>query len=166
MSLVMLHGADVMHVENVDPRQTEPLQTVLERPHDPVVGIVILRRERHRMPSFLWPARPDTRSKQATGFCRQHPFVARRPPHRVSHAAFGLAEAVKRRRIDIAHPRHPGGSHDGFSLLTADRDATPAKRRTAEAQRRNFQRGSPDLPLLESRHRASCEYVSTTRAAS
>ena len=51
MALVaMLHRADVVNIENVDASQPEPLKTVLERTHDSIIGIVVDRLERQRVP--------------------------------------------------------------------------------------------------------------------
>jgi hypothetical protein len=38
-----------MHIEDVDPRQAKTLKAVLERAHDPVVGVVVHCIERQRV---------------------------------------------------------------------------------------------------------------------
>ena len=153
----MLHGADVVHIEDVYPRQPEPLQAVLERTHDPVIGIVVDRVERQRMAAFGVLGRGRARAKQASDLCRQHPFVARDPAHRIADATLGLADTVIGGGIDVGHPGRPGGADDRFGLLPGDRDATAAEGRAAEAQLRHFNRSPSNPSLLETRHRAlSC----------
>ena len=48
LGAVLVH-ADIVHVEDVDPRQAEPLETILIGSHDAVVGIVVDRIEWQRM---------------------------------------------------------------------------------------------------------------------
>jgi hypothetical protein len=134
----MLHHADVVHIEDVDLRQAKPLQTVLERAHDPIVGIVVDGVERHRMPTLPGLGRSQARAKQTSDFRRQHPFVTWYPAHRIPDATLGLAETVIGRRIDIADSSRPGRVYDGFGLLAADLDAATAKCRAAQSQRRDF----------------------------
>src|SRR5271154_2902974 len=155
MSLVAVrHCADVMHIEDVDPRKTEPLQTVLERAHDPIVRIVINRIERHW--GFMFPGLPRRRARteQTSNFRRQHPIIARFPAHCISDATLGLTETVIGGGVDIAHSGRPGGVHDGFGFAMADLDATTPEGSAAETQRRDFERSPSDPALLENRHRA------------
>ena len=62
--LAVLHRADVVHIEDVDPRQPEPLQAILERAYDAVIGIVVEGLERHRIAPFLVLGRSPPRTKQ------------------------------------------------------------------------------------------------------
>ena len=106
----VLHRADVVHIEDVDPRQPEPLQAVLERAHDPVIGVVVDGLERQRIAAFRVRGRGPARTQQASDFCRQYPFVARDPAHCIADATLGLADTVIGRRVDVAHPGRPGGA--------------------------------------------------------
>src|SRR6516162_797707 len=49
MRIPVLAPSDVVRIEDVDPRQPEPLQTILECAHDPIVGVVESGIERQRM---------------------------------------------------------------------------------------------------------------------
>jgi hypothetical protein len=40
MRILVLPRTDVVRVKDIDPRQAEPLQTVLESAHDPIIGVV------------------------------------------------------------------------------------------------------------------------------
>ena len=96
----VLVGADVVHVEDVDAGQPEPLQAVLERAHDAVIGVVVDRVERQRMACGLGMHAGRVRAQQAADLGRQHPFVARPLAQRVADAALGLADAVERRGVE------------------------------------------------------------------
>ncbi len=150
----VLHRADVVHIEDVDPRQPEPLQAVLERAHDRVIGVVVNRLERQRIAPFRVLGRGPARAKQASDLCRQHPFVARDPAHRITDATLGLADTVIGGGIDVGHPGRPGGADDRFGLLPGDRDATAAEGRAAEAQLRHFNRSPSNPSPFESGHRS------------
>src|SRR5207247_1983402 len=113
----MLHHADVVDVEDIDPRQAEPLQAVLERPHDRVVGVVESGSERHWRLGYFAHGRLDLRAQQPPNLGRQHPFVARHRAQRVADATLGLSEAVIGRGIDVAHPGRPRRARNRFGLL-------------------------------------------------
>ena len=115
----VLVGADIVDVEDVDPRQPEPLQAVLVGAHDPVIRIVVDRVERQRMTAAVGMHAGRVRAQQAADLGREHPFVARPVAQRVADRALGLADAVERRGIDIAHPGIPGGRHDRLGGLRA-----------------------------------------------
>ena len=109
----VLVGADVVHIEDVDPRQPEPLQAVLERPHDAVIRIVVDRVERHHMARRAAIARARVRPQQAADLGRQHPLVARPVAQRVADAALGLADAVIGGGGQSTPPPPPGGGGHG-----------------------------------------------------
>jgi len=46
MRIPVLARSDVVRIEDVDPSQPEPLQTILECAHDPIVCVVERRIER------------------------------------------------------------------------------------------------------------------------
>ncbi len=158
----VLHRADIVHVEDVDPCQPEPLKAVLERAHDSVIGVVVDRIEWQRMAAFSVVGRGRARTKQASDLCRQHPFVARHPAHGIADTTLGLADTVIWCRVDVGHSGRPGCTDDGFRLLPGDRDTTAAERRAAETQLRHFNRSPSNSSLLESGHRAlsCCRFTS------
>src|SRR5277367_2727718 len=97
------------------------------------------------------------RAKQAPGLCRQDPFVARDPSHRIAYATLGLTDTVIWCGIDVGHPGRPSCADDGFRLVPGNCDATAAEGRAAETQRRHFNRSPSNLSLFESGHSAlSC----------
>ena len=155
MRIAVLIAADIVHIEDVDARQAEPLQAVFERPHDAVVGIVVGHTERQRMLAARLRRRLRKGAQQPPDLGRQHPFVARLVAQRIADRPLRLPKAVIRCGIDIAHPGIPSGAHDRLGPLPGHRDAGAAQRGAAEPQNRHFQRGPPDPTLLEFRHRVS-----------
>jgi hypothetical protein len=150
----MLFCADIVNVENIDPGQAEPLQTVLERPHDRVVGVVERGSERHRRLRGFACGLLDLGAQQPPDFCRQHPLLAGRRAQRVADATLGLAEAVIGRSVDVAHAGCPSSTRNRFGLLAGHRYPVTAHGRTAEAEHGYFERGSPESALLETHHPA------------
>ena len=151
---VLVH-ADVVDVEDIDPRQPQPLKAVLERAHDAVVGIVVDRVERQRVMAAVGVLAGRVGAQQPPDLGRQHPFVARMVAHRVADRALGLADAVERRGVDIAHPGAPGRGDDVLGRLAGDIDPAAAQGRAAEPQLRDLQLGAADLPSREFRHLCS-----------
>jgi hypothetical protein len=149
----MLIDADIVHIESVDPRQAEALQAVLEGAHDPVIGIVVDRLERHHLPPLAGIGHRAARSQQAPDFGRQYPLVARHGAQRIADAALGLAEPVIGRGVDIAHPGRPGSAYDRLRGFASHLDTAAAERRAAEPQNGHLQRGAPDPALGKFRHR-------------
>src|SRR5215472_8759993 len=147
----VLVDADVMDVKNIDACQTEPLQAVLERAHDAVVGVVEYGVEWERVAALVRPRR-EARPEQASDFRRQHPFVTRHLAHGVPDTTLGLTDAVIGRRIDIAHAGRPRGADDRFGLVAADADPAAAKSGATEAKRRHFERTPSDPAFLKSGH--------------
>ena len=143
----VLVGADIVHIEDVDPRQPEPLQTVLERAHDPVIGIVVDRIERQRMAAAVGMHAGRVRAQQAADLGREHPFVARPVAQRIADRALGLTDAIERRGIDIAHPGIPGGGDDRLGRLPRHLDPAAAQCRAAETEFGDHDPGAADLPL-------------------
>src|SRR5438105_15030347 len=119
------------------------------------------------MTSFVILGRGPARTQQASNFCRQDPFVARDPTHRIADATLGLADTVIRSRVDVAHSGRPGSADDGFGLLPRNRDAAAAEGRAAETQRRHLNRSSSNPSLLETGHcaRSSCRSQRSCRGS-
>src|SRR5215469_1419372 len=66
----------VVDIENVDARQAQALQAVLERAHDAVMRIVVEDVERQRVPA-LEPGRGlRNRAQQSTDLGRQYPLAS------------------------------------------------------------------------------------------
>ena len=63
---------------------------------------------------------------------------------RIADGALGLADAVERRGIDIAHAGIPGGADNGLGLGAGNRNTGAAKRRTAETESGDIERGASD----------------------
>ena len=151
----VLVGADVVDIENVDARQAQALQAVLERAHDAVMRIVVDDVERQRVPALERGRGPRHRAQQPPDLGRQYPVVTRLIAQRVADGALGLADAVKGCGVDIAHAGRPGGAHDRLRGFAADRDAGAAEGGGAEPQYGHFERGMPDPAPFEIRHVAS-----------
>ena len=138
----MLPRPDIVDKEDVNPSQAQPLQTVFERAHDAVIGIVVDGFEWHRR--VAGRRRQEARAQETPDLCRQHPVVARHAAHGVADTALGLAEAVIGRGIDIARAGRPGGTDDGFRLLDGDPGALGAEGGGAETEGGHLDPGPPD----------------------
>src|SRR5271155_1561783 len=148
----VLYRTDVMYVEHVDPRQAQPLQTVLERPHDRVVRVVEHSIERHRTLGCFAFGPVRLRAQQPSDFCRQHPLVARYRAQGVTDAALGLSKPVIGCGVDIAYPGRPSGAHDRLGLPTTDAHPGAAEGRAAETESGHFERGASERAFLETGH--------------
>ena len=149
---MLLVGPDIVDIKDVDPRQPEPLQAVLVGAHDPVIRIVVDRVERQRMTAAVGVHAGRVRAQQAADLGREHPVVARPVAQRVADRALGLADAVERRGIDIAHPGLPGGRDDRLGRLPCNIDPAAAQGRAAETEFGHHEPGAADLPLGKPDH--------------
>ncbi len=154
----VLPRPDIVDKEDVDPGQAQPLQTVLERAHDAVIGIVVDGFEWHRRVVRL--RRPEARAQETPDLCRQHPVVARHVAHGVADAALGLAEAVIGRGIDIARAGRPAGTDDGFRLLDGDPGALGAEGGGAETEGGHLEPGPPDPAGCKKSRFDPCVHIS------
>ena len=145
----MLIGADIVHIENVDPRQAEALKAVLERAHDPVIRIVVDRFERQRVSPAIGEDAGRVAAQQPADLGRQHPFAPRTVAQHVADATLGLADPVVRRGIDVAHAGGPGGAHDFFCGGARDSDLAAAQGGTAKTELGYLQARVPDLSRRE-----------------
>src|SRR5215813_6831730 len=148
----MLHRSDVVHEENVDSRQAKPLQAVLERAHNRIVGVVEYSIERHSILPVFGCGYVHPWAQQPPDFCRQPPFVTRYFAQRVADTTLRLAKPIKGCGVYVAHSGRPGRSHDRFGLFTADRHPAAPERRAAKTESGHFERGTPDRALLKFRH--------------
>jgi hypothetical protein len=149
MRLAMRHPADVVDIEDVDTGEAEPLQAVLIRPHDPVIGIVVDRVEGQRAAPRVARRAGRARAQQAADLGRQYPLVARHLAHRVADCALGLADTIERCGIDIAQPGAPGRPDDRLGLGAADLGAAAAQGRATQPDDGDLDLGLPDPPPLE-----------------
>jgi hypothetical protein len=82
---------DVVDIENVDARQAQALQALLERAHDAVMRIVVDDVERQRVLA-LEPGRGlRNRAQQSTDLGRQYPLPSWLIAQRIADGALGLA---------------------------------------------------------------------------
>jgi hypothetical protein len=151
----MLPLTDIVGIEDVDLREAQALQTVLERAHDSVIGIVIDRIERHRTSEPWIQRRIWTRTQQTANLCRQHPLIAGHFSQRISDDAACLTKAVKRRGIEIADAGRPSRTHNLFRDRAGNRDAMTAKRPCSEPENRHSEARTPQRARLEAHHTAS-----------
>src|SRR5262249_57983838 len=107
--------------------------------------------EWERVAALVRPRR-EARPEQASDFRRQHPFVTRHLAHGVPDTTLGLADAVIRRRIDIAHAGRPRGADDRFGLVAGDIAPAAAESGATEPERRDFERAPSDPAFLEKGH--------------
>src|SRR5271169_4438096 len=147
----MLHRTDVVHEENIDSWQAKPLQAVLERAHNRVVGVVEYSNERHSTLPVLGCDYARLWAQQPPNFCRQNPFVTRYFAQRVSDTTLRLAKPVKGRGVHVAHSGRPSRAHDRFGLFGADRHPAAPEGRAAKTESGHLEHGAPERALFEIR---------------
>jgi len=99
----MSQPADVMDIQNIDPRQAQPLQAFFIGAHHRVVGIIIDRLKRHRrgiaMTHHGWIDWPRYRFQQPSDFGGKNDVLAR--PQRITQPALGQSKTIERRAVVI-----------------------------------------------------------------
>jgi hypothetical protein len=145
----MLIGADIVDIEDVDPRHAEALKTVLERAHDAVIRIVVDRFEGQRVPPLIGEGAGRVAAQQPADLGGEHPLASRTVAQRVADATLGLPDPVIWGGINVAHAGGPGGAHDFFCGGAGDSDLAAAQGRTAKTELGYMQARVSDLSQRE-----------------
>ena len=155
---------DVVDVHDVDARQAETLQRILDRTHRAVVGIVEDGREGQRAGERPLGRRRRVRPEQPADLGRQHERVPRHAAQALADAMLRQAVAVERRGVEVGHPgaARRGGrrakrvvAHLGEQVAersAAEAEGGYAERVAAEGARRvggRAHRGSPSAQAGE-----------------
>ena len=130
----MRHGADVVHVQDVDAIEAESLEAVLERPHDTVIAVVVDEVERHGRQEAVTRGCVAGRFEQTPDLGRQNVILSLTVPQGIAHAAFAQSLSVMGRRVEIPKSLRPGSIENLRSLGVAYCVIQVAERRTAEAE--------------------------------
>jgi hypothetical protein len=139
---------DVVDVRDVDARQGEPLQAVLERAQRAVMAVVVDDVERRRAREGPGRARGGVRLQQPPDLGREHEGVARHPAQARAQAMLRQAVAVERCRIEVAHARAAGRGRRLAQLRVGHLGEEIAERPAAEAERTDLQPAAADRAQL------------------
>ena len=133
--IFVVPDVEIVHEQKVDRRDPEPLQTVLERPHHPVVAVVVHSLEVQAadplVPDRAGFQRP---AQEPPDLGRDDEVVPLPAVERLAEAMLGQAAAVPGRRIEIAHAAVPRRLDDRRRLVVLDPVEQFPERRGAEAE--------------------------------
>ena len=129
-----------MQEQEVDTREAQALQAVLDGAHRAAVRIVEADLEGQRLGSLRRQA-PVGR-QQASHLGGQHKTIARTMPQIGAHPMFGEPKSIKRRRVEVTHAARPCGVEDrggiGFGKIRHQAPGGGA----AETEQRKFDGGA------------------------
>ena len=142
MRIAVRLAIDVVHVDEVDAREPEPLQAVFERAAHALRAVVVALHEGQRVDEAMLVARRiGARFEQPSDLGRQQIIAARPCAQRVANAPFRAALTVIRRGVEIAHTGVVRVSDERRRGSVGDRAKQVAQRRTAKTEWRCTQTG-------------------------
>ena len=127
---------DIVDVDNVEPRNAEALQALVDRAQRPGAGIVpALPVRQHIDIAVLLARRGAVRNEESSDLRREDVLVARDAAERLADADFRKAVAVMRRGIEIADAGRARMAHQRDRFVFGDGAEEIAQRRAAETKR-------------------------------
>ncbi len=127
---------DVVDVDDVEPRNAEALQALVDRAQRPGAGIVpALPVRQHIDIAVLLARRGTVRNEQSSDLRREDVLVSRDAAERLADADFRKAVAVMRRGIEIADAGCARVPHQCDRFVFGDGVEEIAQRRAAESER-------------------------------
>ena len=144
---------EVVDQQDVDPPGAKALQAVLDRAHDPVIGVVVDQAERQAaLELAMVESGRIARLEQAPDLGREHEFGALLVAQRFAETVLGQAETIVRGGVEIADAGVVAGLDRGARLLIGERLVHVAERRPAEAHDRDFDPRLAEHPLCAHLH--------------
>ena len=143
-----------MDQQQIDARQAEALQAVLEAAHDPVVAVVetVLEFQSAAPEAVLEVLRVVERAEQPADLGGQHIVGAWTAIQRAAEAMLALPAAVPRRRVVVADAGVPRGLQRGAGISVLDHVEQVAQPGAAEAELRELDVGAAKFAAGERVH--------------
>ena len=152
-------AADVVYIEDVDPRQPQSLQAVFVGPQDGVVAVVVDRLEGQRpFPAVAVGALAAIGREQPAHLAAEHEVIPWLFVEKGAEAMLRAAIAIEGRRVEIADALLPGAGQGVDGLLQRHVPVQPAQLGATEPQHRQGQRAfRQGTPFGEIHRQASAQ---------
>ncbi|MNM94929.1 hypothetical protein D3C81_1073490 [compost metagenome] len=126
--------ANIVHEQDIDALEPQPLQAVLVRTQHAVIRVVVMGTERQRRgKAVVAGAHGGVGPHQPSHLGADHKFMAGPFAQRRAETALGLGIAIERRRVEEAHAGIPRAIERDARLRVADGLVQAAYRRAAHA---------------------------------
>ena len=150
----VMRDVQVVDQQQIDARQAEALQAVLEAAHDPIVAVVeaMLEFQSAAPEAVLEVLRIVEGAEQSADLGRQHVVGARAAIQRTTEAMLALATAIPRRGVVIADAGIPRRLQGGAGVGIIDHVEQISQPGAAEAELRELDVGAAEFAARKRVH--------------